>query len=374
MNPLIQIQDYGQSIWVDYIRRDMLLSGELKQLIECDGIRGVTSNPDIFDRSISRGEEYKPALDALISEGKSAREIYESIACEDIMLAADLLRGVYEASEGRYGYVSLEVNPHLAYDPHGTVQEARRLWHALNRPNVMIKVPGTREGLFAVQGLISEGININVTLLFDLSRYVDVQEAYISGLERRVQKGGDIAHIHSVASFFVSRIDVEINSRLGKIAGQGGDHSEKARKLMGKIAVSCAKTAYVIYKDTFHKDRFQSLREKGAHPQQLLWASTGVKSPGDPDTKYVDALIGPETVNTMPMDTLNAYRDHGHPKPRLEKDLPLCMEYLSDLAQLGIDLEQVTQALEDAGVLRFSAPFDHLIQTLEKKITVDVQP
>lgn len=368
-NPLLKIQELGQSVWQDFLRRQMIHSGELKQLIEEDGLRGVTSNPKIFDKVIAGSHDYDEAIRAMALGGKSVEEIYQALTVEDVQNAADLFRTLYDESGGRHGFVSLEVNPHLAHDEGGTVEEARRLWKALDRPNVFIKVPATREGLPAIRRLISEGVNVNVTLLFGLPRYREVAEAYIAGMEERASKGGALERVASVASFFLSRIDVLVDPMLEKIMKEKGQQGELAERLHGEIAVASAKKAYQIYKELFHGDRFNRLAEKGARPQRVLWASTSTKNPDYSDVKYIEPLIGPETVNTMPQETLNAYRDHGNPAPRLEDGLDRAEEALNSLGVLGIDIDKATQQLEDEGVEKFNKPYDSLMQTLTQART-----
>lgn len=371
VNPLTNLQNYGQSIWLDYIERNMILSGEMKRLIDEYGIRGVTSNPSIFNKSISRGEAYNAAIEALVSEGKDAFEIYNALVCEDIITAADLFREIYDKSEGGFGYVSLEVNPHFAYDTQGTIMEARRLWTFLNRPNVMIKVPGTKEGLIAVRELISEGININVTLLFGLPQYGEVQKAYLSGLEGRLKQDRSIGYIRSVASFFLSRIDLAIDSLLDDLVKKGSIKAEKAESLKGKTAIASAKSAYLMYTEAFNNKRFKELADNGAKTQQLLWASTSTKNPTDSDVKYIEALIGPETINTLPLETLIAYRDQGNPKARLEEDMDMWRNVLKELKETGIDIDEVTQKLEEEGIIKFSEPYDNLIRNFSEKLKLN---
>jgi transaldolase len=366
-NPLLRIQDFGQSIWLDFIRRRMLICGELKQLLEEDGIRGVTSNPAIFEKAISGSEDYVAAVRSLALEGRNSEEIYEAIAIEDVQQAADDFRPVFDASEGRYGFVSLEVSPLLARDTPGTVKQARHLWDALNRPNVFIKVPATEEGLPAIQQLISEGINVNVTLLFGLERYRAVTDAYIAGLERRSSAGKPIDRIASVASFFLSRIDLLVDELLDQVIKQGGKRAKLAESLCGEVAIASAKTAYRIYKEVFSGMRFQKLAAKGARTQPVLWASTSTKDPNYSDVKYVEALIGPDTINTLPMETLDAYRDHGDPASRLEQGVEKARKVLELLPEVGIDLGKVSQQLENEGVDKFVKPFDRLIKALEEK-------
>ena len=366
-NPLLKIQKLGQSIWLDYIRRSMITSGELKHLIEKDGLRGVTSNPSIFDKVIAGSDDYDSAIHALAMEDKGIEDIYHDLTVEDIRMTADVFRDLFDRSGGENGFVSLEVNPHLAYDIQGTVKEARKLWKDLDRPNVFIKVPGTREGLLAIRQLISDGINVNVTLLFGLPRYREVAEAYISGLEHRLRNDLPLDGIRSVASFFLSRIDVLVDPKLEKIINNGGNKEKIAEQLHGQTAIVSAKQAYQIYKEIFQQDRFRALADKGARPQRLLWASTSTKNPDYADVKYVEALIGPETINTIPRETLNAYRDHGDPKERLEDGLDEMRKMLSLLSEVGINIDQVTQQLEEEGVKKFNKPYDSLMETLEKK-------
>jgi transaldolase len=366
-NPLLRLRDQGQSVWLDYIHRKMIHSGELRMLMREAGLRGITSNPQIFETAISGSDAYDDDILALASEENSPEEIYEHLAVQDVRDAARVLRPLYDRSDGRGGFVSLEVNPHLAHDTYGTIEEARRLWKRLDSPNVLIKVPGTREGLPAIETLIGEGINVNVTLLFGLPRYREVTDAYIAGLEERVRSGQPLEHVASVASFFLSRIDVLIDPRLERIRDGSGPESKVAEELHGEIAIASAKMAYQVYKSVFGGDRFRRLAEQGARPQRVLWASTSTKNPEYSDVKYIDALIGPETVNTMPRETLDAYRDHGRPAPRLEEDLDKARAALERLSQVGIDIDQVTQQLEDDGVEKFNRPFDKLIASLKEK-------
>jgi transaldolase / glucose-6-phosphate isomerase len=371
-NPLLKLQAFGQSIWLDYIRRHMITSGELKGLIEEDGLRGVTSNPSIFEKAIAGSHDYDDAIRAMALEGKSVEEIYQILTVEDIQRAADLFRPTYHRLEGKDGFVSLEVNPHLAHDTERTISEARLLWSSVNRPNIMIKVPATLEGLPAIRQLISEGINVNITLLFGLPRYREVAEAYIGGLEERMVKGEPIDHIASVASFFLSRIDVLVDPMLEKKMKDEEAKAEKAKaekadNLLGKMAIASAKIAYQIYKEIFRSERFSKLTERGARPQRVLWASTSTKNPNYSDLKYVEDLIGPETVNTLTQETLHAYRDHGDPASRIEEGLEEAHQVLRQLAEVSIDIGQVTQQLEDEGVEKFNKPYDSLMVTLKTK-------
>jgi transaldolase len=363
-NPLTQLETFGQSIWLDYIRRDLIVSGELRRLIEEDGLRGMTSNPAIFEKAIRESRDYDEEIRSLTREKKEAHAMYEAISRRDVQSAADEFRPLYDRTDGLDGYVSLEVNPHLARNTAGTIEEARRLWVALNRPNVFIKVPATVEGLPAIQQLISEGININVTLLFSLPRYRQVADAYIAGLEARTAQGQPVNRVASVASFFVSRIDTLVDPLLEKIIAEGGDPARLAKTAHGEVAIACAKTAYQIYKKIFHGDRFKKTAAQGARVQRLLWGSTGTKNPNYSDVKYIGELIGPDTVNTAPLETLNAYRDHGTPQARLEQDAGEAARLLEQLPTLGIDLDPITQQLENEGIEKFNQPFDKLMEAL----------
>jgi transaldolase len=367
-NPLLNVQEFGQSIWQDYIQRGIILSGELKRLIDEDGIRGVTSNPSIFDTAIAGSRDYDGDIRAMALEGKGVEEIYRYLTVRDVREAADLFRPLYDSSEGKHGYVSLEVNPHLAHDMDGTIKEARELWKSLERPNVFIKVPATREGLSCIRRLIGEGINVNVTLLFGLPRYEEVAEAYISGLEDRAAQGKPVDRVASVASFFLSRIDVLVDPLLEKIIKEDTEKSGPAKKCRGQVAIASAKQAYQIYKKIFQDERFRKFESRGARPQWLLWASTSTKNPEYADVKYVEALIGPDTINTLPQETIKAYRDHGKPAPRLEQDLDAAREVFENLFTLDINIDKITRQLEDQGIEKFNKPYDSLMETLKKKL------
>jgi transaldolase len=366
-NPLLKLQTLGQSIWMDYISRDMIVSGELERLIREDGLSGVTSNPSIFEKAVLASDIYEEVIRSLSHEGRRVEEIYEIITTQDVGDTADLFRPIYDNSKGWDGFVSLEVNPHLARDAEGTVAEARRLWALLKRPNVLIKVPATVEGLKAIRQLISEGINVNVTLLFGLPRYRKVAEAYIAGLSDRSAKNEPIGRVVSVASFFLSRIDVLVDSLLEKKMDVSGIEAEKAKKLQGRIAIASAKEAYQIYKGIFRSEQFKRLNNRGGRPQRVLWASTSTKNPDYSDTKYVEPLIGPETINTLPLETLNAYREHGSPAPLLEEGVEEARQMLRSLPELMIDIEKVTQQLEDEGIEKFNKPYDSLLAALKQK-------
>jgi transaldolase len=366
-NPLKQLGTLGQSIWLDYIRRDLITGGELRRLIEEDGLRGMTSNPSIFEKAIADSHDYDEDIRTMTLEGKGVQAIYEALSQRDVQRAADEFRPLYNRSEGEDGYVSLEVNPHLAHDAEGTLEEARRLWAALDRPNVMIKVPATAEGLPAIRQLISEGISVNVTLLFGLPRYRQAAEAYMAGIEIRAAKSKPVTHVASVASFFVSRIDALLDPLVDKSMAQGGKEASLAKKARGQVAIASAKLAYLVYKEIFGSDRFKKLAAQGARPQRLLWASTSTKNLDYSDVKYVEALIGPETVNTAPLATIEAYRDHGEPKARLEEGVEEARSVLDRLPELGIDIDKVTQQLEDEGVDKFEKPFDKLMATVAQR-------
>ncbi len=366
-NPLKKLESLGQSIWLDYIRRDLITQGELQKLINDDGLRGMTSNPAIFEKAIAESNLYDDEIQKMALKGKNVNEIYEAISQQDVRSAADVFRPLYERTFADDGYVSLEVNPHLAHNTKGTIQEGRRLWTLLDRPNVLIKVPATTEGLIAIRQLISDGINVNVTLLFSLDRYREVAEAYIEGLEARLAKRKTIDQISSVASFFLSRIDTLIDPQLEKIMETEGKKKEMAKEAHGEVAISSARLAYQIYKEIFGSERFKKLEKKGARAQRLLWASTSNKNPDYSDVKYIEALIGANTVNTVPPQTIDAYRDHGDPKLTIELYVSHAMRILESLPKLEIDIDQVTQQLEDEGVRKFNEPFDKLMEAIEKK-------
>jgi len=366
-NPLKKLGALGQSIWLDYIRRDLIASGELRRLIEEDGLRGMTSNPSIFEKAIAESNIYDQDIRDMALKKKDVKTIYEVISQRDVQNAADEFKSVYEKTDDKDGYVSLEVNPHLAHDTKGTIEEARRLWAALNRPNVFIKVPATSDGLPAIQQLISEGINVNVTLLFGLPRYRQVAEAYIAGLEARLAQGKPVKHIASVASFFLSRIDTLVDPLIEKFLELGDKKAEIAKKAHGQVAIASAKAAYQIYKEIFGSNRFKKLADKDARVQRLLWASTSTKNPDYSDVKYIEQIIGPDTVNTVPLETIDDYRDHGDPKLRLEQGIDEANWIIARLPELGISIDKVTQQLEDEGVKKFNEPFDKLMEAITKK-------
>jgi transaldolase/glucose-6-phosphate isomerase len=368
-NPLKDLLKYGQSVWLDYIRRDLLTSGELKRLIEEDGLRGMTSNPSIFEKAIADSTLYSDILQSLRSRTDlDAKGRYEILAIRDIQDAADFLRPVYESSKRRDGYVSLEVSPYLARDTQGTLGEARRLWKTVGRENIMIKVPGTTEGIPAFQQLISEGININVTLLFSREVYKRVAEAYIAGLEQLAARGGDVSRIASVASFFISRIDSSVDAIIGGRLKTSKDQSEQEqlRGLLGKVAIANGKQTYVSYQELFSGPRWKTLAAKGAQTQRVLWASTSTKNPAYRDVMYVEELIGQDTVNTIPPATLDAFRDHGRLRPSLTEDVASADRTMETAAKLGISMKEVTDKLTDDGVRLFAEAFDKLLGAVEK--------
>jgi len=368
-NPLKDLLRYGQSVWLDYIRRDLITSGELKRLVEEDGLRGMTSNPAIFEKAIVGSKDYASILDTLKARNDlDAKAKFEVIAIRDIQDATDLLRVVYDESKWRDGYVSLEVSPHLARDTQGTLEEARRLWKAVNRQNLMIKVPGTKEGIPTFEQLISEGININVTLLFSQDVYQQVAEAYVRGLEKFASNGGDPKRIASVASFFVSRIDNSIDAEMANRLKSEKDpaKTEKLKSVVGKVAIANAKLAYERYLGIFSGPRWDKLKSQGAQTQRVLWASTSTKNPSYPDILYVQELIGPDTVNTIPPATLDAFRDHGQPRETLTEDIAGARETMKTLADLGVSIDQVTDKLTDDGVRLFEEAFDKLLVAVEK--------
>ena len=372
-NPLLKLESYGQSIWMDFIRRETIASGQLKQLIEEDGLRGVTSNPSIFEKAIAGNHDYDDAIRALALEGKNVDQIYAALTVEDIQRTADLLRPVYDRLGGSDGFVSLEVSPYLARDTVKTIAEARRLWVAVARPNVMIKVPATLEGLPAIQQLIGEGININITLLFGLPRYRQVAEAYIRGLETLAAQGKPLTSVASVASFFLSRIDVLLDPTLEKTMTMDTSKADLAATFHGEVAIFSAKAAYHMYKEIFESERFDKLKARGARTQRLLWASTSTKNPAYSDLKYVEALIGSDTIDTIPLETLAAYRDHGKPASCLTNDAEKAAETLRRLGEVGIDLDAATQQLEDEGIQKFIKAFDQLMNALTEKRAAAVQ-
>jgi transaldolase/glucose-6-phosphate isomerase len=368
-NPLKQLLNYGQSMWLDYIRRDLFTTGKLTQLITEDGLRGMTSNPSIFEKAIGDSSLYDDVLHSLASrKDLTTTGIYEQVAIRDIQDAADALRSVYEESKFRDGYVSLEVSPLLALKTQETIEEARRLWKAVKRENVMIKVPGTAEGLPAIRQLIGEGININVTLLFAQEVYEKVAEAYIAGLEDLAARGGNLKKMASVASFFISRIDTLVDSKLDDKIKATTDAKQQAllQSLLGKVAIANGKLTYQRYQRIFSGPRWQALAAKGAQTQRVLWASTSTKNPAYRDVIYVEELIGRDTVNTMPPATVDAFRDHGRLRNSLTEDVPAATKVMDDLARAGISIKEVTDKLTQDGVKLFADAFDKLLGAVAK--------
>ena len=368
--PIFEIENtYGQSIWMDNLSRDIIESGELKKLMEDRGIVGITSNPAIFEKAIAGNQIYDKDITAGIKAGKSVTEIYEDLVFTDIRNACDILMPVYEKTNGLDGYVSIEVPPSLAKKTEDTTTEAKRYFETIDRPNVMIKIPGTPEGLPAVEATIAEGINVNVTLLFSVESYVDTAWAYISGLEKFAAAGGDVSKVSSVASFFLSRIDSNIDNRLDEKLKAGGNGA-KLIGLKGKVAIANAKVAYQKYKEIFGSDRWQALAEKGAKVQRLLWASTSTKNPEYSDVMYVDELVGADTVNTLPPNTIEACADHCDPANRIETDLDAAHQVIDGLKDDAVDinLDAVMDELLEEGIDKFIKPFESLMSSLEDKV------
>ncbi len=368
-NPLKELLAHGQSMWLDYIRRDLFTTGKLKQLIDDDGLRGMTSNPAIFEKAIADSSLYDDQLKSLaLRADLDTTGRYEQIAIKDIQSAADALLGVYDSSNARDGYVSLEVSPYLARKTQASVDEARRLWKAVDRPNVMIKIPGTAEGLPAIQQAIGEGININITLLFSQQVYEQVAEAYIAGLEQLAARGGNLKKMASVASFFISRIDTLVDSLLNEKLKSSTDPSQQAllKSLLGKVAIANGKLAYQSYQRIFSGPRWQALAAKGAQTQRVLWASTSTKNPAYRDVIYVEELIGPDTVNTIPPATIDAFRDHGVVQTTLTQDIPGAKKVMDDLARTGISIKEVTDKLTNDAVKLFADAFDKLLAAVAK--------
>jgi len=367
-NALLGLQKYGQSVWLDYIRRNIILNGDLQKLIDQDGLRGITSNPSIFEKAISGSNDYTDLLTQLGKQGLPTGQIYERIVVRDIQDSADKLLPVYKSTNRRDGYVSLEVSPTLARDTQGTIEEARRLWKAVNRPNIMIKVPGTPEGVEPVRRLTSEGLNINITLLFAQEAYVAVAEAYLDGLEAALKAGKDISGIASVASFFVSRIDTLVDSTIEeRLKTAKGDDVQLLESLRGKVAIANAKQAYRYYQKMIESPRWKSLAARSAQSQRLLWASTSTKNPKYRDVLYIEELIGPDTVNTIPPATMDAFRDHGVLRRTLDTDLAAADKTMSDLEKAGISMKQVTGKLLDDAIRLFDDAFTQLHQVVEQK-------
>ena len=369
-NPLQRLAELGQSVWYDYIRRDLYQGPELRRLIDEDGLRGMTSNPTIFQQAIAATELYDDDIRRLGEQGLPPAEIFESLEVADVSAAADAFRSVYEGAGGDDGFVSIEVGPHLALDTAGSIEEARRLCQRCDRPNVMVKIPGTAPGIPAIRQCLAEGININITLLFSVDRHREVMEAYLSALEARVAAGQPVDRLRSVASFFVSRVDTNVDKKLDAVAADAARPERQrqlARELRGKTAIANARLAYRAFEEVFSGERFAKLREKGASRQRPLWASTSTKDPAYPDLYYVEALIAPDSVDTIPRETFEAYKDHGNPRVRIHDDLDRAKDVLDGLAELGIEESQVSQELEQEGVRKFSDSYDSLLKALEEK-------
>jgi transaldolase/glucose-6-phosphate isomerase len=368
-NPLRELEALGQSIWLDYLDRSILENGALKRLIDEDGLSGLTSNPSIFEKAIGEGAAYDERLKSLAEHGDAPEAIYERLAVADIQHACDLLRPTHDRTRGRDGFASLEVSPRLANDSAATIEEARRLWQAVDRPNVMIKVPGTPAGPAAIRRLVGEGINVNVTLLFGVGAYLEVAEAHMAGLEALRAAGGEVGRVHGVASFFVSRIDTKIDKAIDARLKEGasGDEAQRLQRLRGRVAIANAKRAYQRYLELIATPRWRGLLEAGAAPQRLLWASTGVKDPAYPETHYAEALIGPDTVDTLPPKTMDALRARGQVAMTLAHNVDEAERDLAEAQSLGLDLDRVTNELIGEGVEQFAVAFDKLLSAIAEK-------
>ncbi len=367
-NPLKGLLAYGQSPWLDFIRRNILLNGDLKKMINEDGLRGMTSNPAIFEKAITAGDDYNDIIKAPDAKSSSAMALYEKIAIRDVQDACDIFKAVHTETKGRDGYVSLEVSPNLAFDTQGTIEEARRLWKAVGRPNVMIKIPATPQGVPAIRQALEDGINVNITLLFAQSAYEQVAEAFLAALEARAAKGQDISHIASVASFFVSRIDSLVDSKIDAMLKTETDAAKKARleSLLGKVAIANARRTYQKYQELFGGPRWKALAAKGAQTQRLLWASTSTKNPKYRDVIYVEELIGADTVDTIPPATFDAFRDHGKLRPSLTEGVDAAHKTMADLEAAGISMKEVTDKLLADAVKLFQDPFKSLLDSIAK--------
>jgi len=373
MNTTSKLLELGQSIWYDNIQRNLLKNGEFAGMIERGEIRGVTSNPSIFMNAITKSKDYDSSLIPLAKSGLNAEEIFYHLAIEDIQSAADFFAPLYQQTKGGDGFVSLEVNPYLANDTAGTIAEAKRLWERVSRPNLMIKIPATKEGIPAITSAIAAGINVNVTLIFSLERYGQVMDAYLRGLEQRVQDGLSVENIASVASFFVSRVDTNIDDRLNKLVIANLISSEKASTLAGKAAIANARLAYADYLKIFQSERFAKLKRKGAQEQRPLWASTSTKNPAYRDVMYIEELVGTNTVNTVPPQTLVAFLDHGQVRLSIGEDLNAATHVLKKLNSIGISMDVVTSQLEEQGVKSFADAFTVLLKAVDEKRQIIVQ-
>lgn len=367
MNPLVQLLEHGQSYWLDNLTRHMLHDGELQRRVNDEGLRGMTSNPAIFSKAISNSKDYDEQIERLVEEGRATEQIYEALVISDIQAACDILRPVYDASDGLDGYVSLEVSPHLAHDTQGSIEDGRRLHTDVDRPNLLIKIPGTPEGVPAIEELLFEGVCVNVTLLFSIESYEAVAWAYVRALERRVELNLPIRYVSSVASFFLSRIDSLVDKHLDKRLRTGTGGSVDPKALLGKAAIANAKLAYAKFQEILASERWQALAGKGAQPQRMLWASTSTKNPEYRDVRYIEPLIGPYTINTLPEETIAAFADHGVVQDTVDKGGAEARKVMDDLARLGIEFAAVTEQLLDEGVQKFIEPYDELLATIENR-------
>ena len=375
-NPLLQLKSHGQSVWYDNIDRSQLVSGQFKRLLDEDGVVGVTANPTIFEKSISAGHAYDEQMNQLIKEGKNTNDIYEAMVIHDIRTVADFLRPIYDQTNGQDGFVSLEVSPDLAHDTQGTISEASRFWHIVDRPNLLIKIPATPAGIPAIHQSLTNGLNINITLIFSLNDYREVTEAYISALEARHAAGKDISRIASVASFFVSRVDTLVDKLLEDKVKATNDPPQQQhfKSLEGKAAIANARLVYQEFKRIFESPRFAALQQAGAHVQRPLWASTSTKNPAYRDVLYAEELIGPHTVDTMPLETIQNFRDHGQVRYSIEDNIPEAHALLAALEEIGIHYDQVTQQLQDEGVQKFADSFHQLFAGIaSKQKTIETQ-
>jgi transaldolase len=371
VNPLKELGALGQSVWYDYIRRDLWQgAGELARLIEDDGLSGMTSNPTIFQKAIAETDLYDDSIRRLAGQGRTGSALFEALEVEDVTAAADVFRPVFDRAHGDDGFVSIEVNPALTHDTEGTIAEARRLWSACDRPNVMVKIPGTSEGVPAIRACLAEGININITLLFSVARHREVMEAYLSAMEQRVAAGQPVDRIRSVASYFVSRVDTLVDRKLDAIAKSGPEPLRaRARSLRGKVGIANARLAYEAFEQTFSTDRFRKLETRGVRRQRPLWASTSTKDPAYPPLYYVEALVAPDSVDTMPPETFVTYRKQGDPQVRIHDDLPGARAAFTELAALGIGAAGVAAELESEGEQKFVASYQGVVKALEEKKT-----
>ena len=368
-NPLRRVGELGQSVWYDYIRRDLVTSGELTRLIEEDGLHGMTSNPTIFQKAIAETSLYDDDIRGHAARGKDPAAIFEALAVSDVQRAADVFRAVYDRSNGRDGFVSIEVAPRLAHDTEGSIEEARRLWRECDRPNVMVKIPATTEGIPAIRQCLAEGIAINITLLFSVERYREVMEAYLSACEERVAAGKAVDRLPSVASFFVSRVDTNVDKKLDRIVKEGQTERERnlAQKLRGTVAIANARLAFQAFSEVFDGSRFAALKKRGARVQRPLWASMSTKDPTYPELYYMEALIAPDSVATLPPETFAAYRERGEPKVRIHDNVPEAHAIFRSLEELGIDESHVSRELEEEGAQKFIDSFDSLLRVLQEK-------